>query len=476
LYEENDNYVYSFGTSMATPLAAGAGVLVREWLTLRGLPNPSAAAVKATLLDTSYDMAPGQYGDGAVQEIPGRRPNSVTGWGRADLGFLKEPAPYTLWIDDHTAGLSTGTSADYEHTITRPLEVLTNTQPLRVMLAWTDPPAELLAAQQLVNDLDLTVIGPDGTTYYGNDAATGDRINNVEGVVIDQPPVGRYTVHVHAHQVPIGSQPYALAVAGPIGASGQLTLRKTVEPATLVAPGELVTYTLSLSAGNQPITHTVALTDALPANTTFVAASGGGALAGQVVRWSIPTLAAEQTITRTLTVRVADDAPDGTPIVNHNYRAGNGVDLPGGGPPVIIVVDVPPGHLTLTKDVGRRVTIAAGDLLTYTLKIGAQDGPVSTVALTDTLPLDTAFVAASGAYTRSGPGDIVVTWQLGALANRQTVVRTLTVRVLPGTADGTQIRNIDYKATAGDAAPVAGSSVNVIVQTPKRVWLPLTRR
>jgi hypothetical protein len=64
-YAANPNYVFSGGTSMATPLAAGAGVLVCEWLVRRGLANPSAAAVKATLLNTTQDLAPGQYGAGA---------------------------------------------------------------------------------------------------------------------------------------------------------------------------------------------------------------------------------------------------------------------------------------------------------------------------------------------------------------------------------------------------------------------------
>src|SRR5207249_2850945 len=81
-YGPNPNYAYSGGTSMATPLAAGAGALVRQWLTARGIANPSAAAIKATLLDTTYDMAPGQYGAGATQEIPANRPNNVDGWGR----------------------------------------------------------------------------------------------------------------------------------------------------------------------------------------------------------------------------------------------------------------------------------------------------------------------------------------------------------------------------------------------------------
>jgi uncharacterized repeat protein (TIGR01451 family) len=473
------NYVYSGGTSAATPLAAGAGALVREWLTIRGLPNPSAAAVKATLLDTTYDMAPGQYGDGSVQEIPRSRPNNVAGWGRVDLGFLDAPKPYLLWVDDHAAGLSTGASVEYAHTIDRPLEVLTSTQPLRIMLAWSDPPAELPAAQQLVNDLDLTVVGPGGATYHGNGVAAGDRLNNVEGVVIDRPPVGRYTLRVRAHNVPVASQPYALAVAGPIATVGQMTVRKTADPATFVAPGGLITYTLSLSAGNQPIDNTIALTDALPANTSFVTASGGGALIGRTVKWTIPALAANQAITRTLTVRAGEALADGTPIVNGDYRAENDVDQPGVGQSVTVLVDVPPappGTLTLAKDVGRRVTVAPGGLITYTLTVGAQGGPVRGVALTDTLPLDTLFVAASGAYTRLEPDGLLVTWQIGDLAAGQTVTRTLTVRAPPVIAEGAPIQNVVYLATAGDAALVRGPPVSISVRTPPRqLWLPIAR-
>src|SRR5574341_1703799 len=83
LHETNPDYVYSGGTSMATPLTAGAGVLVREWLTLHGLANPSAAAVKAALLNTTADIAPGQYGTGVTQEVPFDRPKSGAGRRRA---------------------------------------------------------------------------------------------------------------------------------------------------------------------------------------------------------------------------------------------------------------------------------------------------------------------------------------------------------------------------------------------------------
>jgi hypothetical protein len=205
---------------MATPLVAGMGALVRQWLVNQGLPDPSAAAVKATLLNTAQDIAPGQYGGGAAQEIPFNRPNSVSGWGRADLGFLDAPAPYALWVDDHLSGVETGQIVSYSTAPGRPLTVLTSTQPLRAILSWTDPPASLSARAQLVNDLDLVIVGPDGTVYYGNGGRTEDRINNVEGVIIDAPPPGPYRVEVRSFNVPVASQPYALAVAGPVGDEG----------------------------------------------------------------------------------------------------------------------------------------------------------------------------------------------------------------------------------------------------------------
>jgi hypothetical protein len=212
-YDSNPNYLFSGGTSMATPLAAGAGALIREWLTRQGIANPSAAAVKATLLNTAYDMAPGQYGSGAQPEVPFTRPNSVAGWGRVDLGFIAAPAPYRLWSDDHTGGLATGQVARYTNSASQPL-IAASSAPLRVMLAWTDPPASLSASKQLVNDLDLVVTGPDGHSYWGNAVLNGDRTNNVEGIVIPNPTPGPYTIEVRAHNVPIGAQPYALSVAG----------------------------------------------------------------------------------------------------------------------------------------------------------------------------------------------------------------------------------------------------------------------
>jgi serine protease AprX len=334
-YETNPNYAYSGGTSMATPLVAGAGALARQWLTTRGVAQPSGAAVKATLLNTAANMAPGQYGTGPTQEIPFARPNSVAGWGRTDLGFVDAPPPYFLWVDDHTQGVATNQTVSYASTAGRPLEVLDSSQPLRIMLTWTDYPADLSAARQLVNDLDLVVKGPGGVTYRGNGVASGDRLNNVEGVVIDNPPVGKYTIEVRGYNVPMASQPYALAVGGPINGTPQLSLTKSANPAQQIAPGGLVTYTLSLSA-NKAIGQPVLVTDTLPLHTTFVSASDGGTRQGAIVTWSVPSLAAGATVRRTLVVRVDSSVSDGTPIINASYRASSAASSPSAGPPVVI--------------------------------------------------------------------------------------------------------------------------------------------
>ncbi len=297
-HESNPDYVYSGGTSMATPLVAGAGALVRQWLNLQGLANPSAAAIKATLLNTTRDVAPGQYGTGPKQEIPFTWPNSVAGWGRVDLGFMQAAAPYVLWLDDHTNGLVTGQAITYTHSATRPLEVVASSQPLRVTLAWTDPPASLSASVALVNDLDLVVTGPGGATYYGNDVASGDRRNNVEGVIVSNPPLGRYEIRVDGFHVPTATQPYALAIAGPLGDVASLAAGKNAD-ATVAEIGQTITYTYRVTnTGNLTLTGITGSDDKL-----------GG------VTFSPTTLGPHQSASGTLTYAVqASDLPG--PLVN----------------------------------------------------------------------------------------------------------------------------------------------------------------
>jgi hypothetical protein len=161
------DYTFSGGTSMSTPLVAGAAILVHEYYTdIEGI-TPSAALIKATLLNGAASITPGQYGTGASQEIPNPpRPNNVEGWGRLDLENSIFPVPpKVLRYEDEAGGLTTGESVAYDFT------AADGSEPLKATLVWTDSPGSPAAGGGLVNDLDFSIIGPSATVYYSNNAS-----------------------------------------------------------------------------------------------------------------------------------------------------------------------------------------------------------------------------------------------------------------------------------------------------------------
>lgn len=103
----DDNYVFMGGTSMATPVAAGAMALVRQFLVKRvGSENISAALMKATVSNFAEDLYPGQFGERATgQEQPTRRRTDHEGWGRVNLASVAN-SPKNHLVQDNT-GLAT---------------------------------------------------------------------------------------------------------------------------------------------------------------------------------------------------------------------------------------------------------------------------------------------------------------------------------------------------------------------------------
>ena len=159
----DDYYMYNGGTSMACPLTAGAAALVREYLIdEKGFAIPSAALIKAALLNSAEDISPGQYGTGAAQEIPDSPvPNNVEGWGRLNLGNGVYPqSPFNILYYDEQSSLNTGEYREYT------VNVLDPGSPLKINLVWTDYPGSPAAQGGLVNDLDLQVTDPSSTVHY----------------------------------------------------------------------------------------------------------------------------------------------------------------------------------------------------------------------------------------------------------------------------------------------------------------------
>ena len=207
----NTNYCFMGGTSMATPLAAGAATLVRQYCTdFLDMAAPSAALLKAALVGGARPLSPGQYDTGAYREIPALpRPNPVEGWGQADVGgTLFPPAGLQAALMDGPA-LATGASNAFVFSVH-------SNAPLVVAMAYSDYPSALAAAANLVNDLDLLLLDPAGAPLRPNGLAGPDDLNNVESIDVAAAATGLWTLVVSARNVPQGPQPYALYLRGAV--------------------------------------------------------------------------------------------------------------------------------------------------------------------------------------------------------------------------------------------------------------------
>ena len=208
----NTNYCFMGGTSMSTPLAAGAATLVRQYCTdVLGMGEPSAALLKAALAGGARSLTPGQYGTNQFREIPALpRPNPVEGFGQADVaGTLYPAGGLQPVLAEGATALATGASNTLAF-------LVRSNAPLTVALAYSDYPAALAAATMLVNDLDLHLVDPAGTPHFPNGLGSADRLNNLEVVDVAAPATGVWTLAVSGYNVPQGPQPYALYLRGAI--------------------------------------------------------------------------------------------------------------------------------------------------------------------------------------------------------------------------------------------------------------------
>lgn len=210
------------GTSMACPAVAGATALIRQYYVdgyyPSGAPNPadaivpSGALLKATIVNSAVDMT----------GITGY-PSNLEGWGSARISdplfFTGDNRALGVLEDVRNAsGFSTGQNTSYN------VNVIDSTQDLRITLAFTDVAATAGSAAAAVNNLDLEVVAPNGTTYFGNFFSGGfsasggsrDSINNVEQVHINNPQQGSWTVRVVATAVNSGTQGYGVIATGGI--------------------------------------------------------------------------------------------------------------------------------------------------------------------------------------------------------------------------------------------------------------------
>jgi hypothetical protein len=166
------------GTSLAAPAVAGAATLLYRFLETRLLrAEPSPALIKAYLVaHTTY-----LTGEAANDTLP----SPTQGYGMPNLGAAFAVTTARLLVDQTQVFGAPGETYVLQGAIAD------DTQPVRVVLTWTDAPGAVNAQSPSVNDLDL-VVQAGGAEYRGNRFAgrwsvsggAADAVNNTEAVFL----------------------------------------------------------------------------------------------------------------------------------------------------------------------------------------------------------------------------------------------------------------------------------------------------
>lgn len=208
-------YAYDGGTSMAAPLVTGCAALVREYYTSTQNHLPSAALVKATLINGTRWLS----GSDAMADC-GTQPNYHQGFGGLDMSstipvsVTPDPPRFELhfvdtWQDPARHFTFTGQRHRYQFTLDVQAE-------LRICLVYTDLPARALQ-----NNLNLFLQRLPSPTdkWRGNQQLPfslggPDTTNNVEIIRLPTAAPGEYLVQITSQNLlsTNPAQDYALVI------------------------------------------------------------------------------------------------------------------------------------------------------------------------------------------------------------------------------------------------------------------------
>lgn len=197
----DSDYGSKSGTSMATPSATGSAILLQEhWNETRGGNVDDfmlSSTLKALIINTTDEAG-----------NPG--PDYSFGWGLMNTARAAQLISKDLLLDDH---IIEETLVD-GGTFTKNICVGGN-EPLKITMTWNDPFQPNLFSgsaaldnptPRLVNDLDMRLVGTDGTTYMpwvldkdvpSANATTGDNVvDNTEQIYVENIPPGEYTLTI----------------------------------------------------------------------------------------------------------------------------------------------------------------------------------------------------------------------------------------------------------------------------------------
>ena len=224
-----NNYTSFFGgTSGATPIIAGhMGLFIQMWdAGLFGNATPGASVFENRPMNTTAKAV--MINTAGQWTFSGANANLTRvhqGWGHADLKYLYENKDNILIINE------TDVMTEFDVT-TYYVNVGAGEDEFRATMVYRDPPGTTSSSQHRINDLDLFVLAPDNTTYWGNNGLLSENfsspggapngLDTVENVLIQNPDAGLWRVVVRASEINEDSHvetaeddvDYALVVSG----------------------------------------------------------------------------------------------------------------------------------------------------------------------------------------------------------------------------------------------------------------------
>jgi uncharacterized repeat protein (TIGR01451 family) len=249
-----------------------------------------------------------------------------------------------------------------------------------------------------------------------------------------------------------------------VASAPQLQITKTVN-ATIVNPGDPVTYTVKVKNIGTDTAINAVMTDTLPAGFTFVSTSPTAAsIVGQTGTWNLGNMAVGDEKTITYTVNVAPGTAAGTYDNLAKAKADNASEV---STKVTVEVRVPEvlgdetsPVLQLRKAVSKS-TVAPGDVITYTVEIeNTGTGSAINVILTDLLP---------AGFTFKGTTLTMEEWKLGDIAVGETKKVSYQVTVGSGVPNGSYenlaIAQADNHGKVTASVPVNVKRGRVLAET-----------
>jgi sugar lactone lactonase YvrE len=273
----NPSGIFRFesGTSMAAAGVSGMLALMQEYFAGAPYSRTNSPALNKALLINGTRSASLTYNRQVQSQV------NYQGWG---LVQFTNSIPSNVvassaiqFVDQSpTNAVATGDVRIYRVTVNNPNAALTTNFPLRVTLAWTDPPGNPAVGPKLVNNLDLVVsntVSANAVVFEGNNIPGGsdftsqslngtaplsDIINNVENVFIQAPlPVNVFDIYVIGRRVNVNAvtgnsnnivQDFALVVSTDYPNSITLAQQPSIITNTV-----LVNLTNGLPLLNQPV-------------------------------------------------------------------------------------------------------------------------------------------------------------------------------------------------------------------------------